>query len=72
MLISCFLVAKRRILYLANETLRFAQSDTTEHDIAKLLKPITDRYGYSTVMGICGYTSADYGLQIHICNHQAE
>jgi hypothetical protein len=31
-----------------------------------------DRYGYSTVMGICGYTSADYGFQIHICNHQAE
>jgi len=31
-----------------------------------------DRYGYSTVTGICGYTSADYGLQIHICNHQAE
>jgi hypothetical protein len=31
----------------------------------------SDRYGYSTVTGIGGYTSANYGLQIHICNHQA-
>jgi hypothetical protein len=43
-----------------------------EYDIVKLLRPVADRYGYSTVTGICGYTSADIGLQIHICNHQAE